>query len=173
MPTNRTTGHRRLRWFKTIPGLTVTAIVLVTAGYAGAAGFSILTQTVPAGTAPSAGFGPTCATVAMDTSASAASSSNAEIVYNCTTSAAIDVTTAGTHTPTYTLTTGLTGASLIPATSKGVPSSTATSAACSSYTGAIALTSTVGASLSVGNYDYCFDSSSPGSSITSFTVSWS
>lgn len=173
MATKKGAPKGTLRWFRSVPGLTIAAILVVTAFYGGAAAFSILTQTVPGGTVPNAGFGPTCATVAMDTSASAASASAAEVVYNCTNAASIDVTAVGTHTPTFTLPTAFSDAMLIPSSSKGIPTSTASSAACSSYTGAIALTSGVGAALSIANYDYCFDSSSPAGSITSFSVSWS
>ena len=160
------------RWFRTIPGITVAAILMTTAAYAGAAAFSLLSQTVPAGTTPNAGFGPTCVALAMDTSVSAANSSNAEVVYNCTTLEAVSVTTAGSHTPTYNLPSGFTAAFLIPSSAKGIPSSSPSAAACGSFTSPLALTSGNSVALSVGSYDYCFNSNNPGGAITSFTVSW-
>ncbi len=163
---------RRFGWFRTIPGLTVLAILLTTAGFAGAAGVSILTQTVPAGTTPSAGVAAPCSAVSMDTTASNASSTVAEAVYNCTTSPALSVTTAGSYSPSYTLPTAFVDAALVPATTKGVPTSITTTFSCSGYSGEIPLTSGIAATLSVGSYDYCFDSGNPGSAISSFTVSW-
>lgn len=163
----------RLDWFTTIPGLTVAAMIALTAGFAGAATINVLTQTVPAGTVPSSGFGPTCASVTMLAGYSKANTTAAEAVYSCVSSSALNVTSSGSRTPTYALPTAFSDAFLVSSTASGNPVNNLTAPLCSGYTGAISLTSGSPLSLSTGKFDYCFDSTQPGAAITQFTVTWS
>ncbi len=150
-------------------GLVVAIAVM---GTASAASILIFTQTVPAGTVPSSGFTSFCPALVLNTTSSGANTTSAEVVYNCGTTPAVSVTKAASYVPTYTLPSAFSSAFLVPSTSGGLPTSSPTTAACSSYTGAIPLISGASASLSTGPYVYCFTSPSPGASITSFTVSW-
>lgn len=134
---------------------------------------ALLTQTIPGNTFPGTVI-TGCATVSSDLSAGASgnSSNTAWLVLNCGTTPAFQIHTAGSYTPTFGTGSGETDIYMIPATSTGAPTSTP-STGCGDFTGGHILTSgaTVTGLLAGSTWDYCLDST-PGASLSSFTVGW-
>lgn len=155
---------------RTTAGL-VAGIVLVVLGVAGAAATYTLTQTVPTTTAPAAGLTALCTSLTSDASAEVATTTDAVLVFNCGSSPAFTINTAGSPTPTFSYTGGL---YLIPAGSGGTPTSTSSAGLCTDFTGNVPLTTAAPTptilSASTG-YDYCVQTT-PGATVSTFTIAW-